>query len=179
MKACLSRSNKQILENVGRQAIWQSHTRDLRFFSFSAVCSRAIFFLLCNDLQQSQEPLILHRLIMSEERAKKRSKTAKEGKEVDPKDNPYLAHLQPTNESSEGDFYGLTSGNTTAAQAERVEDGDINPFNNKPFSAKYKKILEGRRKLPVHAQRDEFLEMVHNNQIIVLVGETGSGKTTQ
>jgi pre-mRNA-splicing factor ATP-dependent RNA helicase DHX15/PRP43 len=116
---------------------------------------------------------------MSEERAKKRSKTAKEGKEVDPKDNPYLAHLQPTNESSQVAFHGLKPGNTTAAQAEVIEDGDINPFNNKPFSAKYKKILEGRRRLPVHAQRNEFLEMVHNNQIIVLVGETGSGKTTQ
>jgi pre-mRNA-splicing factor ATP-dependent RNA helicase DHX15/PRP43 len=116
---------------------------------------------------------------MSEERAKKRSKTAKEGKELDPKDNPYLAHLQSRNETSQKDFFGLTPGQTTATQAEVVENGDINPFNNQPFSAKYKKILEGRRKLPVHAQRNEFLEMVHNNQIIVLVGETGSGKTTQ
>jgi pre-mRNA-splicing factor ATP-dependent RNA helicase DHX15/PRP43 len=115
---------------------------------------------------------------MSEERAKKRSKTAKVDKEMDPKDNPYLAHLQPK-ETSHKAFFGLSPGNTTAAQAEVIEDGDINPFNNQPFSAKYKKILEGRRKLPVHAQRNEFLEMVHNNQIIVLVGETGSGKTTQ
>jgi pre-mRNA-splicing factor ATP-dependent RNA helicase DHX15/PRP43 len=86
-----------------------------------------------------------------------------------------LAHLQPT----EKNFHGLVAGKTTGAQAEKVEGGDINPFTNKPFSAKYKKILEGRRKLPVHAQRDEFLRMVHENQMIVLVGETGSGKTTQ
>jgi pre-mRNA-splicing factor ATP-dependent RNA helicase DHX15/PRP43 len=117
---------------------------------------------------------------MSEERAKKRSKSSKVEKEMDPKDNPYLAHLQqPKGGDTQKNFFGLTPGNTTGAQAEVLEDGDINPFNNQPFSAKYKKILEGRRKLPVHAQRNEFLEMVHNNQIIVLVGETGSGKTTQ
>lgn len=117
---------------------------------------------------------------MSEERAKKRSKTSKVEKEMDPKDNPYLAHLQqPKGGDTQKNFFGLTPRNTTGAQAELLEDGDINPFNNQPFSAKYKKILEGRRKLPVHAQRNEFLEMVHNNQIIVLVGETGSGKTTQ
>lgn len=28
-------------------------------------------------------------------------------------------------------------------------------------------------------QRDEFLEIIRNNQVVVLVGETGSGKTTQ
>lgn len=68
---------------------------------------------------------------------------------------------------------------TTAEQAEKLENGSFNPFNNKPYTARYQKILEGRRKLPVHAQRKEFLEMVHNNQFVVLVGETGSGKTTQ
>ena len=31
----------------------------------------------------------------------------------------------------------------------------------------------------MHKQRREFLELIHKNQILVLVGETGSGKTTQ
>ena len=35
------------------------------------------------------------------------------------------------------------------------------------------------KSLPVHKQKDEFIELVKNNQILVLVGETGSGKTTQ
>lgn len=33
--------------------------------------------------------------------------------------------------------------------------------------------------LPVHKQREECLDLVRNNQITILVGETGSGKTTQ
>ncbi|KAI8374373.1 P-loop containing nucleoside triphosphate hydrolase protein [Radiomyces spectabilis] len=99
-------------------------------------------------------------------------------------ENPYLAHLPPSQRSvngsgNKGEFYGLVPRKTTAEQAEALENGTFNPFTNKPFSAKYQKILEGRRKLPVHQQRSEFLEMIHNNQFVVLVGETGSGKTTQ
>ncbi|KAI9323357.1 P-loop containing nucleoside triphosphate hydrolase protein [Dichotomocladium elegans] len=99
-------------------------------------------------------------------------------------ENPYLAHLPKSQrkisgQTNQNGFHGLIPRKTTAEQAEKLENGTFNPFNNKPFSAKYQQILEGRRKLPVHAQRSEFLELVHNNQFVVLVGETGSGKTTQ
>ncbi|KAK1915748.1 DEAH-box ATP-dependent RNA helicase prp43 [Pyrenophora teres f. teres] len=40
-------------------------------------------------------------------------------------------------------------------------------------------ILKKRRELPVHQQRDEFLKLYQESQILVFVGETGSGKTTQ
>ncbi|KAI8351140.1 P-loop containing nucleoside triphosphate hydrolase protein [Blakeslea trispora] len=93
-------------------------------------------------------------------------------------DNPYLAHLK-TDKDESNPFKGMTPRKTTAKQAEKLENATNNPFTSKPFSAKYQKILEGRRKLPVHAQRQEFLDMVHKNQFVVLVGETGSGKTTQ
>ena len=42
---------------------------------------------------------------------------------------------------------------TTAKLAKDVEDGEVNPFNGRPFSNKYFSILETRRDLPVHAQR--------------------------
>lgn len=92
-------------------------------------------------------------------------------------DNPYLAHLNDNNPKN--NFNGLIPRKTTAKQAEKLENAENNPFTGKPYSARYQKILEGRRKLPVHAQRQEFLDMVHDNQFVVLVGETGSGKTTQ
>jgi pre-mRNA-splicing factor ATP-dependent RNA helicase DHX15/PRP43 len=94
-------------------------------------------------------------------------------------DNPYLAHLNEGGKSDAEAFNGLIPRKTTAEQAEKLENAAVNPFTNKAFSAKYQKILEGRRKLPVHAKRQEFLDMVHSNQFVVLVGETGSGKTTQ
>ena len=33
--------------------------------------------------------------------------------------------------------------------------------------------------LPVWEHKDKFMELLMNNQVVVLVGETGSGKTTQ
>ena len=43
-----------------------------------------------------------------------------------------------------------------------------------------KKTLEETRKtLPIYAYRDELLEAIRENQILVIEGETGSGKTTQ
>lgn len=44
---------------------------------------------------------------------------------------------------------------------------------------KHEKILEGRKKLPVYPYRDELLAAVKDHQVLILVGETGSGKTTQ
>lgn len=55
----------------------------------------------------------------------------------------------------------------------------INPLSGRPYSAKYYEILAQRQKLPVWEQKDDFIAMVKKNQTIVLVGETGSGKTTQ
>ncbi|KAI8823686.1 P-loop containing nucleoside triphosphate hydrolase protein [Fimicolochytrium jonesii] len=113
---------------------------------------------------------------MGEERPRKKTKTEKSSKKQESdadaaQNNPYLAHLNvlPT----------LVPGKTTAAMAEAHENGDVNLFTGRPFTQKYRDILVGRRKLPVHKQRDDFLKLVHNNQIVVFVGETGSGKTTQ
>lgn len=78
-----------------------------------------------------------------------------------------------------GEFSGLTRHRTTAEQARKLEDGKINPFTGNEYSSKYVEILKVRRDLPVHAQRDEFLKIYQENQIMVFVGETGSGKTTQ
>ena len=43
----------------------------------------------------------------------------------------------------------------------------------------HEKILAGRKQLPVFPYREEFLAAVKEHQVLVLVGETGSGKTTQ
>ncbi|XP_017063671.1 pre-mRNA-splicing factor ATP-dependent RNA helicase PRP16 isoform X1 [Drosophila eugracilis] len=46
------------------------------------------------------------------------------------------------------------------------------------FSRK-KTISEQRRFLPVFASRQELLNVIRENSVIIIVGETGSGKTTQ
>ncbi|ORZ34237.1 putative pre-mRNA splicing factor RNA helicase [Catenaria anguillulae PL171] len=117
--------------------------------------------------------------------------------------NPYLAHLNDDASSSSssssrakfqkkpvinlqtaptptsGPFAGMTPGATTADQAVRLEDGEVNPFTGRKFTKQYRDIMKKRRELPVAQQRQEFLDLVQKNQIVVFVGETGSGKTTQ
>jgi len=113
----------------------------------------------------------------------KRLKTNGDGTaKMDSKPNPYLAHLD---EEDRGGFNfkspldRFERQNTTAEQASKAEDSDNNPWTNNPHSQQYFKILKTRRDLPVQKQRQEFLDMYHSTQILVFVGETGSGKTTQ
>ncbi|CAA0395505.1 unnamed protein product [Arabidopsis thaliana] len=41
------------------------------------------------------------------------------------------------------------------------------------------KAREEREFLPIHGYREELLKLIEENQVLVIVGETGSGKTTQ
>ncbi|KAI9103830.1 P-loop containing nucleoside triphosphate hydrolase protein [Phlyctochytrium arcticum] len=114
----------------------------------------------------------------SEDRPSKKSKSSSRSSSPKPAveslaatTNPYLAHHVQ--------LPVLVPHQTTAAQAEAHETNSINLYTGRPFTARYKEILEKRRNLPVHKQRDDFLKLVHENQTIILVGETGSGKTTQ
>ncbi|KAL6198711.1 hypothetical protein ACLB2K_028500 [Fragaria x ananassa] len=42
-----------------------------------------------------------------------------------------------------------------------------------------KTISEQRQYLPIYSVRDELLQRIRENQVLIVVGETGSGKTTQ
>lgn len=61
----------------------------------------------------------------------------------------------------------------------KLENGPENPWLGTNFSTKYYEILKIRKELPVHSQRKEFLKVFEKSQVMVFVGETGSGKTTQ
>eukprot|EP00105_Crassostrea_gigas_P007408 XP_011421637.1 PREDICTED: putative pre-mRNA-splicing factor ATP-dependent RNA helicase PRP1 [Crassostrea gigas] len=55
----------------------------------------------------------------------------------------------------------------------------MNPFTGLPYTPKYFELLNKRKMLPVWEYKEKFCEILNNHQILVLVGETGSGKTTQ
>ncbi|GBM50801.1 ATP-dependent RNA helicase DHX8, partial [Araneus ventricosus] len=40
-------------------------------------------------------------------------------------------------------------------------------------------ILEQRQSLPIYKLKDDLIKAVTDNQILIVIGETGSGKTTQ
>lgn len=45
--------------------------------------------------------------------------------------------------------------------------------------AQKKSIREQRQYLPIFAARSELLNIIRDNPVVIIVGETGSGKTTQ
>ncbi|OIT03622.1 putative pre-mrna-splicing factor atp-dependent rna helicase deah5 [Nicotiana attenuata] len=40
-------------------------------------------------------------------------------------------------------------------------------------------LQEQRKSLPIYKLKNELVQAVHDNQVLVVIGETGSGKTTQ
>ncbi|KAK0564775.1 DEAH-box ATP-dependent RNA helicase prp43 [Tilletia horrida] len=103
--------------------------------------------------------------------------------------NPYLANMPSSTRGGGGGgnasdpLAGLIPRKVTGTQIRSIMEGGINPFArgkaDAVFSSRYKDILKKRKELPVYGQMDEFYEKYEQNQIMVLVGETGSGKTTQ
>lgn len=55
----------------------------------------------------------------------------------------------------------------------------LNPLTGLPYSNRYYELFRKRIALPVWEYREKFFEYLSTHQILVLVGETGSGKTTQ
>jgi len=52
-------------------------------------------------------------------------------------------------------------------------------LNDKMHSPKFMHMLEERKYLPSFNQRQEILDSIRDNQVVVISGETGCGKTTQ
>lgn len=56
---------------------------------------------------------------------------------------------------------------------------EVSPYTGRPYSKHYHDLLAKRRDLPVWQAKDNFIHMLNSHQTTILVGETGSGKTTQ
>ncbi|KAG5467233.1 hypothetical protein CUR178_00874 [Leishmania enriettii] len=54
-----------------------------------------------------------------------------------------------------------------------------NPLTGKEYSSHYFALLKGRERLPIFAGKSRIQKLVNQYQTLLLVGETGSGKTTQ
>ncbi|GFV76848.1 pre-mRNA-splicing factor ATP-dependent RNA helicase DHX15 [Trichonephila clavipes] len=68
---------------------------------------------------------------------------------------------------------------SSPVQATGATIKSINQFNGFPHTAHYYELFKKRITLPVWEYKPKFFEMLKKNQMMVLVGETGSGKTTQ
>ncbi|KRX87940.1 putative pre-mRNA-splicing factor ATP-dependent RNA helicase DHX15 [Trichinella pseudospiralis] len=73
----------------------------------------------------------------------------------------------------------IDADNNPKAAAHGSSEVIRNPLTGLPYSESYFQFLEKRKHLPIFEYHDKFMEMLRQSQILVLVGETGSGKTTQ
>lgn len=62
----------------------------------------------------------------------------------------------------------LQRNQTTAQQAENLEEWEVNPLRDHELhSSKYFQLLESRRRLPVSLRRQEFLDIYHDSQVSI------------
>ncbi|CAG8564264.1 1245_t:CDS:10 [Diversispora eburnea] len=52
-------------------------------------------------------------------------------------------------------------------------------FENRQTSKPYKDLLNVRKQLPMYSYREELLKELNQNQVVIVSGETGCGKSTQ
>lgn len=80
--------------------------------------------------------------------------------------------------------------NTKIGEIMKVKNEDDKDIITSSYRDKYskhldkakadkKKIESQRKSLPVYTCRDELLQLIDENSVVIVVGETGSGKTTQ
>lgn len=71
------------------------------------------------------------------------------------------------------------SNSTTTPSTAPKNQVQINPYTSLPYTPRYHEFYKKRITLPVFEYRADFMRLLAQHQCIVLVGETGSGKTTQ
>ncbi|CAL7947300.1 unnamed protein product [Xylocopa violacea] len=88
-------------------------------------------------------------------------------------------------------FMNIVSGNiqenlarALLVKSKLVRDADIdakllNEYTVKQSLQEYEKMMKFRLKLPSYQKKSEILELIRENQVVVISGETGCGKTTQ
>ncbi|KAI0673812.1 P-loop containing nucleoside triphosphate hydrolase protein [Trametes maxima] len=99
-----------------------------------------------------------------------------------------LRHLLPRNEAvasqtstSQGPRVA-TSASKRARGSRRDDrtDGQVkDDYEQLLHRTEYAKVLAGRERLPAFASRQQFLDILKSNRCVIVVGETGCGKTTQ
>jgi len=100
-----------------------------------------------------------------DERSRDRDRDRERDRERDVK--PYMAPI------------GGGGGGGVALLKQQLSQQQINPFTNLPHTPRFYEILKKRLQLPVWEYKETFNDILARHQSFVLVGETGSGKTTQ
>jgi len=105
-----------------------------------------------------------------------------------------LGNIMGVKEEDEVDSAGNKIHETGGDSSEAKEGGTFNHKSDSQFASHLKKstqeggasafsrgksLREQRQYLPAFACREELMRVIRENQVVIVVGETGSGKTTQ
>jgi pre-mRNA-splicing factor ATP-dependent RNA helicase DHX16 len=104
-------------------------------------------------------------------RANAATKVGVAGEFVDEGDYEYVFDESQKLRFLDGDSLG---GDMTMSKEKRMMMQQLSAAE-----AKAKGIDETRKSLPIYQFRDEIIQAVRDHQVLIIVGETGSGKTTQ
>ena len=92
-------------------------------------------------------------------------------------DSLLSGHIAYQSSPTRGTAYAWGSGNPSSTTVtDRI--GQPTAYR-KTHSSQYYQMLENRRKLPIWLYKDGILQLIQDNQVVVIEGETGSGKSTQ
>lgn len=83
------------------------------------------------------------------------------------------------NETGKRRRLALDSDLASANRSAEHSRPETNPWTGRQYSRRFHALLEGRRTLPVHSSKQRLLDELDRNPVVILEGETGSGKTTQ
>lgn len=111
---------------------------------------------------------------MATERKRKLDLSTSSKKDEEPPRKKHIPNPDVSDEKK-NDYPNECKTNTIST----AQSQGVNPLTNRAFSQRYYQLLNVRKKLPIWEQKREFLEIFSKNRITILVGETGSGKTTQ
>lgn len=112
------------------------------------------------------------------------------GKGKSPKHHPFKKKIQKTDRVNSPFARRYPQGNKSTVYFQDALDGEDSIEDEESLGSTFRKsktdlqlqsqqLLPGRKALPVYQNKDEIMSYIAQNQVTVLIGETGSGKSTQ
>lgn len=78
-----------------------------------------------------------------------------------------------------GSVYRKSRNNDNWDEMLKIDDLIERNFKEQQTNPKYRKMREDRKKLPAWSKMNEILDLIQKNQVVIISGETGCGKSTQ
>jgi ATP-dependent RNA helicase DHX57 len=135
-----------------------------------------------NYLRQANKGRVIDKIILYPEETKISEKLVGTSSEVSsvpappppPTATTKSAKIKPSNRK-----HGHGSSGASPAKIQALSDMLLNQHKAKLETKEYQDMQSKRNTLPAAAEKTRILQLLHNNQVLLIAGQTGCGKTTQ